>query len=121
MSDDGFLWILMFFLLIWPALFMSGDGAVDSEVNATAEVVGTEWHEDSVVATVNVTNTDTTNGTVGLHVHYWEGACNKDDGHLIHTHKPSTHTEAGETTQITDTMSSEPPEDVDCVSAHVHE
>jgi len=82
--------------------------------------VNTAAHDGAVTAHINVTNTGSENGTVGLHVHYWSGNCSRDGGTLLHSHKPSTHLEAGETGQVQDTYSSGDPDEVDCVSAHVH-
>lgn len=120
-AGGGILLPLLVFWLIFAGMGGGGIGAVDSEVNATATVIETEYHEGSVEATVEVTNTDYEAGTVGLHVHYWSGECSKDGGSLKHSHGPSTHVEAGETVTITDTFSSGDPSNIDCVSAHVHD
>ena len=118
-GGGGILLPLLIVLLLFGELG-GGGTAVDSEVNATAEVVNTETHEDSITAHINVTNTDAENGTVGLHVHYWSGECNKANGTLHHTHRPSTQVDVGETVTIRDTFKHD-PSDIDCVSAHVHD
>lgn len=88
---------------------------VDSEVDATAAVVDTEYHDESVTATIEVESKSVESGTVGLHIHYFSGGCSDSS---YHTHLSTVHVPAGDTVVIRD--SSEYHDgDIGCVSAHV--
>lgn len=91
--------------------------AVHSEVQAAAQVVDTEYHDDgSTTATIEVVSDDPEGGTVGLHVHYFHYECG---GNSYHTHLPSVYVPSGEAVTIRDTYSHD--HEIACVTAHVHD
>lgn len=90
--------------------------ATESEVQAVAQVIDTEYNEDgSTTATIEVVSDDPESGTVGLHVHYFHDECG---GNTYHTHLPTVHIPSGETVTIRDTHDHD--HKIECVRAHVH-
>lgn len=91
--------------------------AVHSDVQAAAQVIDTEHHDDgSTTATIEVVSDDPEGGTVGLHVHYFHYECG---GSSYHSHMPSVYVPSGEAVTIRDTYSHD--HEIACVTAHVHE
>lgn len=91
--------------------------AAHSDVQAAAQVVDTEYHDDgSTTATIEVVSDDPEGGTVGLHVHYFHYECG---GNSYHTHLPTVYVPSGEAVTIRDTYKHD--HEIECVTAHVHD
>lgn len=94
--------------------------AVQSEISAEATVEEVERHDGATEAHINLSNTQGEAGVIGLHIHYWEGPCSREDGGtLLHTHQPTVYLDAGETRTMVDTYEHNNYDRIDCVSVHL--